>query len=100
MQERFKSDNEIRYQIIVSVVKIWKKFGKVYDTDNLFKKFQSEQFIVSFKSSHIMYWFDAWILPYTSTRRLVGQLAGLKDNLMDGLMDGRTGGWVFSVFHI
>ena len=36
MQERFKSDMEFRYQVIVSAIKFRKKkFYEVYDTDSL-----------------------------------------------------------------
>ena len=34
-QERFKSNLELRNQIIVSSIKFCKKFCEVYDTDNL-----------------------------------------------------------------
>ena len=34
-QERFKSNFELRYQIIVSSIKIRKGFCEIYDIDNL-----------------------------------------------------------------
>ena len=52
-QERFKSNLEFRYQIIVSSIKFRKGFEKFMIQLALFKKFLSEQFIVSVEVSNI-----------------------------------------------
>ena len=52
-QERFKSNLEFRYQIIVSSIKFRKGFVKIIIPIALFKKFLSQQFITSVEVSNI-----------------------------------------------
>ena len=52
-QERFKSNLEFRYQIIVASIKFRKCFAKFMIPIAMFKKFLSEQFIVSVEVSYI-----------------------------------------------
>ena len=52
-QERFKSNSEFRYQIIVSSITLRKGFAKFMISIALFKKFLSKQFIASVEVSNI-----------------------------------------------
>ena len=52
-QERFKSNLEFRYQIIVSSIKFRKGFAKFMIPIALFEKFLSSQFIASVEVSNI-----------------------------------------------
>ena len=52
-QERFKSNLEFRYQIIVSSIKFRKGFAKFMTQIDLFKKFLSLQFIASVEVSNM-----------------------------------------------
>ena len=52
-QERFKSNLELRYQIIVSSIKFRKGFAKFMIPIALLKKFLSSQFIASVEVSNI-----------------------------------------------
>ena len=52
-EERFKSNLEFRYQIIVSSIKFRKGFAKFMLPIDLFKKFLSYQLIASFEVSNI-----------------------------------------------
>ena len=52
-QERFKSNLEFRFQIIVSSIKLRKGFAKFMALITLFKKFLSLQFIVSVEVSNM-----------------------------------------------
>ena len=52
-EERFKSNLEFRYQIIVSSIKFRKGFAKFMLPIDLFKKFLSYQLFASFEVSNI-----------------------------------------------
>ena len=52
-QERFKSNLEFRYQIIVSSIKFRKGFAKFIISTALLEKFLSQLFIVSVEVSNI-----------------------------------------------
>ena len=52
-QERFKSNLEFRYQIIVSSIKFRKGLAKFMIPIALFEKFLSQQFIASVEVSNI-----------------------------------------------
>ena len=53
-QERFKSNLQFRYQIIVSSIKLRKGFEKFMIAIALFKKFLSLQFIASVEVSNMV----------------------------------------------
>ena len=55
MQERFVSNMEFRYQIIVLEIKFWKVFVKFMIPIALFKKFLSDQFIASVEISNMVH---------------------------------------------